>query len=269
MKRSPLVRASHNELLEFIRFYRYRGTPTIIGGWAVYFYNPYFGSVDIDVVGSSYEGTFESIIEEYERTHGYEFVGDSLGIEMAARRPIVVKGKRVGEMEIDACSYERPGASRFHEDEALELPYSACEDDGCKKEVRVSRDCVCYVPCKELLLLYKIKARRDRRFDIRTKGGTIGEARLQWLRAKAIKDGSDILALLDPQIRRSLAPIRMNYPKMKRLSVQYGLKEVVSNTIGDVLEDDQAWEQYGRRFRQSGVVRVIEAMSSRGGPGRK
>ena len=25
--------------------------PTIIGGWTVYFYNSYFGSIDIDIVG--------------------------------------------------------------------------------------------------------------------------------------------------------------------------------------------------------------------------
>jgi hypothetical protein len=40
---------SYKELLRFLRYYRNFGTPIIIGGWAVYFYNPYFGSVDIDV----------------------------------------------------------------------------------------------------------------------------------------------------------------------------------------------------------------------------
>ena len=67
----PLVKASYDELVSFVRHYRHHGTPIIIGGWAVWFYNPYFGSIDIDVVGPSRQGEFYRIIEEYEHTHGY------------------------------------------------------------------------------------------------------------------------------------------------------------------------------------------------------
>lgn len=257
MSRTPLVEASYRELLEFVRFYRHHGTPVIIGGWAVYFYNPYFGSVDVDVVGRSYRGAFEEIVERYERSHGYEFDTTPGLVEMTARKPILSKGRLVGQMEIDECSYERPGASRFHEDESLELPYSAIEDRGCKKEVRLAKDSVFYVPCKELLLLYKVKARRDRGFDIRSKGAAMGGERLQWLRGKAIKDGSDILALLDPRTKGSQLPEAISYPKLRRLARKHGVGKVVEETVKGVIEDDRSWQSYGRRFNTSGIRRAF------------
>lgn len=255
------MEASYRELLEFLRFYRHHGTPVIIGGWAVFFYNSYFGSVDVDVVGHSYQGAFEEIIERYERMHGYEFDTTPGVVESTARKPILSKGKLAGQMEIDACSYERPGASRFHEDDSLELPYLACEDRGCGREVRLAKDCVFYVPCKELLLLYKVKARRDRAFDIRTKGATMGGDRLQWLQGKVVKDGSDILALLDPRTKGARLPDTMSFPKLRRLARKYGISKMVAETIENLLEDEQAWRSYGRRFNTTGVRRAIELMS--------
>lgn len=43
---------SHKELTEFVEWFnKHKGFhPIIIGGWAVYHYNPYFESKDIDVV---------------------------------------------------------------------------------------------------------------------------------------------------------------------------------------------------------------------------
>lgn len=254
------MEASYRELLEFVRFYRHHGTPVIIEGWAVFFYNPYFGSVDIDVVGYSYRGAFEEIIERYERTHGYELDTTPGAVETTAKKPILSRGRLVGQTEIDACGYERPGASKFHEDDSLELPYSACEDRGCKREVSLAKDCVFYVPCKELLLLYKVKARRDRAFDVRTKGPTLSEGRLQWLQGKVVKDGSDILALLDPHAERAKLPDIMSYPKLRHLARKHGIGKVVAETVKGVIEDNQAWQSYGRRFNTSGIQRAIKLM---------
>jgi len=46
--------------------------------------------------------------------------------------------------------------------------------------------------------MYKLKALRDRQFDLREKGAVMGYARAEWLRSKIIKDGSDLISLLDP-----------------------------------------------------------------------
>ena len=204
-KGSELVTASYTELISFLRHFRHFGTPIIIGGWAVYFYNPYYGSVDIDVVGPSFGGDFDGIIEGYERSHGYEIIQQGpFGTAITASKPIRSKntGEKIGDMEIDACSYECASASEFHEDESKKLPYSLCEGEGCKKEVKLDKDCVCYVPSKALLTLFKVKARRDRSYDIMTKGATMNLSRLEWLKGKMVKDGSDIIALLDPEERR-------------------------------------------------------------------
>lgn len=49
---TSIYEESHKELKEFVEWFNhFQGLhPIIIGGWAVYYYNPYFGSKDIDVV---------------------------------------------------------------------------------------------------------------------------------------------------------------------------------------------------------------------------
>ena len=70
-----LIYDSYHELVSLLKWFSLSGPiPTIIGGWAVYFYNSYFGSIDIDIVGPSHQGRFIDIIERYERTHEYEFI---------------------------------------------------------------------------------------------------------------------------------------------------------------------------------------------------
>ncbi|MGQ9720962.1 MAG: hypothetical protein ACUVXA_06515 [Candidatus Jordarchaeum sp.] len=59
-----IVEDSYKELVSLLKWFSFFGPiPTIIGGWAVYFYNSYFGSIDIDIVGESYQGRFMDIIE--------------------------------------------------------------------------------------------------------------------------------------------------------------------------------------------------------------
>jgi hypothetical protein len=253
------IKASYRELISFVRYFRHFGVPVIVGGWAVFFYNPYYGSVDIDVVGPGLRGAFEEIIEGYERSHGYEIVQqDPLGTEITARKPIYSKvGKRTGDMEIDACTYERTGASEFHEDTSKSLPYSLCERDACRKEAKIVRDTVCYVPCKALLALFKVKARRDRSYDIRTKGATMNPTRLDWLRGKSAKDGSDIIALLDPTDRGSLLKDAMDYPQMHALAAEFGLKDLVTDTLQEVLKDRRSLTLYGRSVDTSLLLKSV------------
>lgn len=195
-----LIEDSYNELVSLLKWFSLFGPiPTIIGGWAVYFYNSYFGSIDIDIVSPSHQGHFTDLIERYERTHGYEFMEKGpLGLEATTRKPVVKNGKVIGYMEIDACTFEDPKPSGFHEDLEKQLPYSLTGEKQYQKEVRLKEDAMCYIPCKPLLLLYKIKAARDRAYDLKTKGTIIEPAKAQRLRGKVTKDKADILALLDP-----------------------------------------------------------------------
>jgi hypothetical protein len=52
--------------------------PTIIGGWAVYFYNPSMGSIDIDVILPSWEMR-DRIINMYLKNNGYELREKAFG----------------------------------------------------------------------------------------------------------------------------------------------------------------------------------------------
>jgi len=260
----PLVKASYQELVSFVRYFGHSGTPVIIGGWAVFFYNPYFGSVDIDVVGPSLNGTFDEIIEGYERSHGYEITKqDLLGTEIVASKTIRSKaGKKIGDMEIDACSYEQPAVGEFHEDKSKTLPYALCEKDGCKQEVSIAKDCVCYVPSKPLLTLFKVKARRDRSYDITTKGSTMNSSKLEWLRSKVTKDGSDIIALLDPANRRATLKDKMDYDQMKALASESNLTNLVMDTLQNVLEDKRVLSLYGRKVNQRTILKQVASLKT-------
>jgi hypothetical protein len=260
----PLVKASYQELVSFVRYFGHSGTPVIIGGWAVFFYNPYFGSVDIDVVGPSLNGTFDEIIEGYERSHGYEITKqDLLGTEIVASKTIRSKaGKKIGDMEIDACSYEQPAVGEFHEDKSKTLPYALCEKDGCKQEVSIAKDCVCYVPSKPLLTLFKVKARRDRSYDITTKGSTMNSSKLEWLRSKVTKDRSDIIALLDPANRRATLKDKMDYDQMKALASESNLTNLVMDTLQNVLEDKRVLSLYGRKVNQRTILKQVASLKT-------
>jgi hypothetical protein len=120
----------------------------LIGGWAVFIYNSYFGSVDIDVVGPSLDGRFLEVIERFERTHGYEEVQSAdLGIEVAYRKPIVKKGRHLGFVEIDACTFEADTGG-FHEDDDKKLPYALCGDPQLVRSVNFDEESAVYLPRK-------------------------------------------------------------------------------------------------------------------------
>lgn len=218
--------------------------------------------MDIDVVGSSLRGAFYETIEMYERSHGYTITqNDPFGIEVTASKPIYNKRKKIGDMEIDASSYEQTGASAFHEDRSKLLPYSLCNKEGNRRLVTLSKDCVCYVPARALLTLFKIKARRDRTLDIRTKGATLDPSRLEWLRSKIIKDGSDIIALLDDHGESMRKPV-LNEPlepqHLARIASELRIDELAKESLRDVLNDRAALSLYGRPVDAQSIWKALE-----------
>jgi len=227
-----LVEGSYNELVSLLKWFSLFGSiPTIIGGWAVYFHNSYFGSIDIDIVGPSHQGRFIDLIERYERTHGYESIAkDAFGLEVTSRKPLIEKGKIMGYMEIDACTFEDPKPSSFHEDTDKQLPYSLTADKRYQREVKLEDDAVCYAPSKPLLLLYKIKAARDRAYDFKTKGTIMEPAKAESLRGKLTKDRADILALLDPNPNKYFVKERFDrdvfHDLIKRLKLEFTLTTI-------------------------------------------
>jgi len=199
-QRHILADHSYNELISLLEWYKKRGPiPTIIGGWAVYFYNPYLGSVDIDLVGYSMRGMFDQILTMFERSQGYEETTTGpMGLGKTYRKRVTENNSTVGFIEIDACTYESD-PKVFHEDQNKELPYNLCSRQGYTTHIDLGDGLEAYIPNKSLLFLYKLKAYRDRTHDLQTKRVTLSATRREWLRAKIDKDGSDMIALLDPK----------------------------------------------------------------------
>ena len=156
-------------------------------------------------------------------------------------------------MEIDACSFEQIGAGQFHEDQSLTLPYALCDQDGNKREVRIAPECVCYGPVKALLVMFKIKAYRDRSFDIRSRRATLNAARLAWLQGKVAKDATDIIALLDPRKRGGLLEDKMDYERLGETAKSRNLEDQVRETVDHVLSSREAIASYGKAFNLKAV----------------
>jgi len=235
---------SYKELLKFLRYYRNFGTPIIIGGWAVYFYNPHFGSVDIDVVGPSMGGAFHDALDSYVHANGYSLVPmDAMGLQLVPVKEIRKKGTVIANVELDAATFEDPAASKFHEDNRKELPFALCWEEEHRRDVTLAKDCVCYIPSKSLLLLYKIKALRDRSFDLKTKGATMHPKRVEWLRGKVAKDRTDILALLDPEPKNPLISEGIDRERIKTICTKFKLGFCLE-TLEQLLDNKEALGKY-------------------------
>lgn len=165
-------------------------------------------------------------------------------------------------MEVDACTYERTNACQFHEDGSKVLPYSLCGRDGCRREVEVAEGAVRYVPSKALLALFKVKARRDRSYDINNKGATLNPARLAWLKGKAVKDGSDIIALLDPKDRGAKAKDGMDYVQLGSIALEFDISKFAMDTFKEVLNDRSALSLYGRDVDTSPLLKRVARIKS-------
>ena len=213
-----LAEESYKELLNLLEWFSHFGLiPTLIGGWAVFIYNSYFGSVDIDLVGPSMGSRFLDVIERYERTHSYEEVkAVDLGIEVAYRKPIIKQDRLFGHIEIDVCTFEADTGS-FHEEPSKKLPYALCGTPEFVRNVTFNEKLAVYVPKKSLLFLCKLKAFRDRAFDLKTRGAIMNIERRQWMQTKLEKDGADLIALLNLKPERYVIKEELDFHLLKQL----------------------------------------------------
>jgi len=169
-------------------------TITLVGGWAVFSYNEYLGSFDIDCLGPRDPFTLQLNI--YMNADGYVRESDSpFGAASESwKKPVHDGTTRVDDIYIDACDFDFKNV--FSENPKRELPYSLCLEQKYLNRRQIAGEYF-YVPIKELLLLYKVKAARDRRYVMthNSHHSSLGER----IRGKITKDYSDLTALLDPR----------------------------------------------------------------------
>lgn len=263
MAQSALINESYRELINLLKYFRHFGSPTVIGGWAVYFYNSYYGSVDIDIVGSNMQGHFNSVLDNYVRDYKYTIMKlDDFGLQTTAHKDVFREGEKVGAIEIDAATFEEKEAIKFHEDRSKVLPYSLCADDKLRTGVTIEKNCFCYIPSKTLLLLYKIKAWRDRVFDVRTKGATMLAERLAWLEAKVAKDQSDIIAILDPTPSRKVTDGTIDTNILNKICEDCNIDPLVRQSLEELIYSNEALKFYNPNIRLQTLESWIKPLQS-------
>jgi len=177
----PIGELSLLELKDLLAWVREREgdrpVTVLVGGWAVYYYNKYWGSTDIDLVTNN--RTRRSLRYFLLNERGYR-TDDETSYS-------VYKPTDAGDVVIDIAGrgyHNFEGRSEHLDmdsmDERLELANIEGQD--------------VYVPERTFLLIMKLKAAWDRIWRI--ENGRSADPDHD--RSKKIKDFSDILALIDP-----------------------------------------------------------------------
>ncbi|MEA3557735.1 MAG: hypothetical protein U9R75_00605 [Candidatus Thermoplasmatota archaeon] len=157
-----------------------RRRTVLIGGWAVYLYNPYFGSIDLDLVTSSRNR--KSLSNFLRRERGFEY-----------RRRVISDDRklslRVGNALID-IDFATFGTEDPFEGIERTLPMSILDQrtvTGSIKDISIELADI------SMMLIFKCKAAWDRarRLENRTSNDPA------WDQSKLVKDRSDIIALID------------------------------------------------------------------------
>lgn len=181
-----LTEASYNELITLTKWINkiYGYYPFIIGGWAVYFYSKSLGSRDIDIVFPTKESV-EKVLMPYYKIRGYKEEG-----LFSKRYYLETKTEKGNEkIMLDACSLSDKNI--LHENKDIEISWSLTQKYH--QEWELKKDLIAQIPQIELLMIYKIKALCDRRYDLQY--STLSAINRTYINSKIWKDEYDIKKL--------------------------------------------------------------------------
>ncbi|MBI4141979.1 hypothetical protein HY484_03585 [Candidatus Woesearchaeota archaeon] len=182
--------ASKKELKAFVRFckQKFGYIPTIIGGWAVYSYTGKEHSIDIDVVFSSKKESQKIMGKFFKEKH---YKTEEFHDQQKHFVKQVKAGKKTIELRFDYYSYE--DENKLVENSDISIPFRLIKNNYEYKKVDSTK---IRVPSIELLLLFKVKALRDRDTVLNLKGIKIEKGHQLWLKSKMLKDKRDIKGLI-------------------------------------------------------------------------
>jgi hypothetical protein len=156
----------------------------LIGGWAVDAYNPYLGSVDIDLVTNS--RMKQRLMYYLQTREGYQYhVQFPFG--KTVYKEIPPHGQVILDFETREISHPFEGYSQ--------LPFQLDILDGNTVMKPIRGRSAMALPNRATLLFLKMKAAWDRGYRI---SNSIPLLSKEWEVGKRIKDYADILALIDP-----------------------------------------------------------------------
>ena len=177
-----IARESLDELKEIFSWINQRESSlnqritVLVGGWAVYSYNDYWGSIDIDIITNS---RTKKALKKYLLDHR-DYHPDPETTNS------VFKETNSGRVIIDIANR----GSDIFEGNMDTIELSIVDDNT---EVGNIEGVEVPVPNRSVLLMMKIKAAWDRKWRVNNDKSEDPE----WDRSKMIKDHSDILALID------------------------------------------------------------------------
>lgn len=197
-------------------------TIILIGGWAVHSYNSYFGSIDIDLYTNS--RTKSSLMNYLKRNHGFKPHGES---EINAS---VCKNTSSGEIIIDFLSDSSDITFKGRRES---FGFNMLKERSVKRTV--DGDLQMVMPDRTLLLIYKLKALWDRTWMVDNEHLPNSE----YLKGKIVKDGSDILALIDPRFGGEEIDLRYLGEQLKDL-------DFVKDQLRRLPENRDSLDKYGK-----------------------
>ncbi len=199
----------------------------LIGGWAVHSYNSYFGSIEIDLYTNS--KTKASLMTYLKRDHGFRPHGDS---EINAG---ISKNTKSGEIIIDFLSDKSDISFKGRKES---FGFDMLRERSVRRVV--DSDLQMLMPDRTLLLIYKLKAFWDRTWIIENERPSNSE----YLKGKIIKDGSDILALIDPMFGGEEIDLRYLGAQLKDL-------DFVKDQLREIPDNRDSLEKYGKLKAQT------------------
>jgi hypothetical protein len=189
--------------------------PTIIGGWAVYFYTPSLGSIDIDVILPTWEMR-DRIINMYLKNNGYELREKAFG--EAEWVKLLEADNPDSETYLDVCTLQDKNLVHGKD---IEVPWTIAFDWQRSHKVK-SADI--FIPDPEPLLVLKVKAAWDRNYDIEKTGGS------PFLKDKLKKDRLDILSLISKyDIKQDI---------INKIVLEYEFKDCFIDALGKAISDE-------------------------------
>jgi hypothetical protein len=186
-----VTRASYKEMIILTKWINkiYGYYPIIIGGWAVYSYVPTIGSRDIDLVFPTNDSA-DKVLLPYYRMMRYKERG--IFSKRFYKEVETKDGKE--EIELDACSLSDKNLLRENKD--IEIPWSLSLKYG--REWKIEEGAIARIPTIEVLILYKVKALCDRRYDLKNLELSIVER--SYINSKIWKDEHDVKKLVTRKI---------------------------------------------------------------------
>lgn len=209
-----LLNESQKELMRFIKWCNkvFGYYPIIVGGWAVWAYTRYSKSVDIDVILPTTQAV-HSLLVPYYKVHNFQSAG-FLAKEYFKEIKTNMGKERI---YIDAASYSNKNRLK---ERGIEIPWSLLEKNSREHSFSGAK---ARIPDPELLLVYKVKALRDRGHELRTIEET--GVRRDFLESKIEKDKNDIKQLLK---------IKIDQNKLNQLLKRLRFKKIFEETIREL-----------------------------------